>query len=141
MASSVDQELRFVLPRRSVRQHLADVWRYRELWLQLVRKELHVRYQKSVLGFAWSMLNPLFLLGLALVAEAPRYCGSLPAWSPAQAARELRRRIAALEADALLRSTATGDACLAAYKYELTHTRVVLKRKASASARSSAVPC
>lgn len=62
MATSIDQELRFVLPRRSVRQHLADVWRYRELWQQLVRKELHVRYQKSVLGFAWSMLNPLFLL-------------------------------------------------------------------------------
>ena len=62
MASSIDQELRFVLPRRSVRQHLADIWKYRELWQQLVRKELHVRYQKSVLGFAWSMLNPLFLL-------------------------------------------------------------------------------
>jgi len=61
MASTTD-ELRLVLPRRSVRQHLVDVWRYRELWQQLVRKELHVRYQKSVIGFAWSMLNPLFLL-------------------------------------------------------------------------------
>ena len=71
-----------------------------------------------------------FVLGLAMVAEAPRYCGSISVWSPAQTARELRRRIAALEADALLRSTAAGEACLAAYKYELTHTRVVLKRKA-----------
>ena len=62
MSATIDPELRLVLPRRSVRQHLVDIWRYRELWLQLVRKELHVRYQKSVLGFAWSMLNPLFLL-------------------------------------------------------------------------------
>lgn len=62
MSAVPDLELRLVLPRRSVRQHLADIWRYRELWTQLVRKELHVRYQKSVLGFAWSMANPLFLL-------------------------------------------------------------------------------
>ncbi len=62
MASTIDPDLRLVLPRRTVRQHLVDVWKYRELWLQLVRKELHVRYQKSVLGFAWSMANPLFLL-------------------------------------------------------------------------------
>lgn len=62
MSAAPDTELRLVLPRRSVRQHLVDIWRYRELWLQLVRKELHVRYQKSVLGFAWSMANPLFLL-------------------------------------------------------------------------------
>jgi ABC-2 type transport system permease protein len=55
-------ELRIVAPRRSIREHVVDVWRYRELLRQLIRKELHVRYQKSVLGFAWSMLNPLFLL-------------------------------------------------------------------------------
>lgn len=59
-----DLELRIVAPRRSVSRHLIDIWRYRELLLQLVRKELHVRYQKSVLGFAWSMANPLFLLGI-----------------------------------------------------------------------------
>lgn len=68
MTATLDSELRLVLPRRSVRQHLLDVWRYRELWVQLVRKELHVRYQKSVLGFAWSMLNPLFLLLVYSVA-------------------------------------------------------------------------
>ena len=55
-------ELRIVAPRRSIRQHVVDIWRYRELLRQLIRKELHVRYQKSILGFAWSMLNPLFLL-------------------------------------------------------------------------------
>jgi ABC-2 type transport system permease protein len=62
MSSTAEPVLRIVAPRRSVRQHVTDVWRYRELFRQLVRKELHVRYQKSALGFAWSMLNPLFLL-------------------------------------------------------------------------------
>ena len=35
---------------------------YRELLINLTRKELTVRYQHSVLGFAWSMLQPVFLL-------------------------------------------------------------------------------
>lgn len=62
MTDSLQHELRIVAPRRSVAQHLADIWRYRELLVRLVRKELHVRYQKSVLGLAWSLANPLFLL-------------------------------------------------------------------------------
>jgi len=39
-------------------QRLANVWRYRELLLNLTRKELKVKYKSSVLGFVWSMLNP-----------------------------------------------------------------------------------
>jgi ABC-2 type transport system permease protein len=60
-------ELQIVAPRRSVAKHLSDIWKYRQLWQQLVRKELHVRYQKSVLGLAWSLANPLFLLGIYTV--------------------------------------------------------------------------
>lgn len=61
-ARAVDQELLLVAPRRSVGGHLKDLWAYRELWRQLVRKELKVRYRNSTLGFLWSMLNPAFLL-------------------------------------------------------------------------------
>ncbi len=43
-------------------QRLGDVWTYRELLLSLVRKELKVKYKNSVLGFLWSMLNPLLTL-------------------------------------------------------------------------------
>jgi ABC-2 type transport system permease protein len=53
-------EMLLVAPRRSVRQHLADVWAYRELLSQLVRRELKVKYKNSALGFAWSLLNPAF---------------------------------------------------------------------------------
>ena len=51
-----------VAPRRTVAQSLAGIWRYRELLLNLVRKELKVRYKNSPLGFAWSMLNPAMYL-------------------------------------------------------------------------------
>jgi ABC-2 type transport system permease protein len=37
---------------------------YRELLVNLVRKELRVRYKESVLGFLWSMLNPLLYLAV-----------------------------------------------------------------------------
>ncbi len=38
------------------------LWQHRELWLTLTKKELKVKYKNSVLGFLWSMLNPLLVL-------------------------------------------------------------------------------
>ncbi len=43
-------------------RRIADVWVYRELLLNLTRKELKVKYKNSVLGFLWSLLNPLLYL-------------------------------------------------------------------------------
>src|SRR6478609_8015797 len=63
-----DHELHVVSPRQTVRAHLRDLWRFRELLRNLVRKELKVKYKNSVLGFVWSMLNPLFLLAVYGVA-------------------------------------------------------------------------
>ena len=45
------------LPRR-----LRELWRNRELFAFLVRKEIKVKYKNSVLGFLWSMLNPALTL-------------------------------------------------------------------------------
>ena len=73
---------------------------------------------------------PRFVLALAMSDEIPKYCASLDAWSPVQTARELRRRIAAIDTDDLLRTTEPGKACRAAYLYELNNTRVVLKKRA-----------
>ena len=39
-----------------------SVWRYRELLGNLIRKELKVKYKNSVLGFVWSLLNPMLYL-------------------------------------------------------------------------------
>jgi ABC-2 type transport system permease protein len=41
---------------------LRAIWQYRDLLLNLVRKDLKVKYRNSVLGFAWSLLNPLLYL-------------------------------------------------------------------------------
>jgi ABC-2 type transport system permease protein len=42
----------------STTQRLANLWRYRPLLVALVRKDLKVRYNDSILGFLWSMLTP-----------------------------------------------------------------------------------
>ena len=43
-------------------QRIGHLWQYRELIGNLTRKELKVKYKNSVLGFVWSLLNPLMYL-------------------------------------------------------------------------------
>lgn len=45
----------------------ADLLRYRELFSNLFRRDFHAKYKGSLLGVAWSLLNPLVLLGVYLV--------------------------------------------------------------------------
>jgi ABC-type polysaccharide/polyol phosphate export permease len=44
-----------------------DVYRYRELFGNLFRRDFNAKYKGSVLGVAWSLLNPLVLLGVYLL--------------------------------------------------------------------------
>lgn len=43
-------------------KRLGEVARYRSLILNLVVKDLKVRYKNSVLGFLWSLINPLLMM-------------------------------------------------------------------------------
>lgn len=45
-------------------QRLVDLWRNRDLLVLLTRTELKVKYKQSVLGYAWSMLNPALVLAI-----------------------------------------------------------------------------
>jgi lipopolysaccharide transport system permease protein len=77
--------------RTSFVAHLAELFRYRELVLNLTVRELKARYKRSALGFLWSLLNPLlmmlvFTVVFTLIApnnQIPKYpifllCGLLP---------------------------------------------------------------
>jgi ABC-type polysaccharide/polyol phosphate export permease len=44
--------------------NLRQVFRYRALIFSLVARELKARYRGSVLGFLWTFINPLLLLGI-----------------------------------------------------------------------------
>ncbi len=41
---------------------LVEVWHYRELVFHLTVRDLKVRYKNSLLGVAWSLLNPLLMM-------------------------------------------------------------------------------
>jgi lipopolysaccharide transport system permease protein len=41
---------------------VAELWRYRELIQNLVVRDLRARYKNSVLGIAWSWVNPLLMM-------------------------------------------------------------------------------
>ena len=42
----------------------ADLYRYRDLFLNLFRRDLQVRYRGSLLGLAWTFVNPIVLIGV-----------------------------------------------------------------------------
>src|SRR5450759_4335168 len=43
---------------------LKDLWLHRELLFNMTRKELKVKYKRSVLGFVWSFMTPLIMLAV-----------------------------------------------------------------------------
>ena len=57
-------QVRVITPEVRVLRRVGDIWRYRELLVGLIRKELAVKYNSSFLGMMWSMLNPAFTLGI-----------------------------------------------------------------------------
>ncbi len=70
----------------------ADLYRFRELFANLFRRDFHAKYKGSLLGIVWSLLNPLLLLAVYLVvfgvlfpnAKTPHYpiylLGGLACW-------------------------------------------------------------
>lgn len=54
--------------RDSFARTLVAVFRYRELLRNLVSKDLKLKYRGSVLGFLWSLLNPLLMIVVYTVA-------------------------------------------------------------------------
>src|SRR5881396_2375226 len=45
-------------------RRLKELYQHREILMNLIRKEIKVKYTSSVLGAAWSMLNPLLFLAV-----------------------------------------------------------------------------
>jgi lipopolysaccharide transport system permease protein len=51
-----------------MRERLRELYNYKELLLNLVRKEIKVKYKNSFFGFLWSLINPLVMLVVFYVA-------------------------------------------------------------------------
>lgn len=58
-------------PRLALWEDAVELFRYRDLLWSLVQRDLTVRYKRSVLGFLWTMLNPLLtMIVLTIVFSA-----------------------------------------------------------------------
>jgi ABC-2 type transport system permease protein len=47
-----------------MRDRLSDLWLHRELLYNMTKKELKVKYKRSVLGFVWSFMTPIIMLAV-----------------------------------------------------------------------------
>ena len=73
-------EATIVRPRMTARERLARIVQRRELLLGMIRNELKIKYKNSVLGFAWSLLNPLLYLVVYYIAFTIILKAGIPAF-------------------------------------------------------------
>ena len=59
-------------------EHLKEIWEYRDMIWSLTRRELRGKYEKSVLGFLWSFLSPLFQILIYNLVFTQVFHNSLP---------------------------------------------------------------
>lgn len=52
----------------NMREELQELWRFRELLISLVARDLKIRYKNSVIGFFWSFLTPLLTVAVMTFA-------------------------------------------------------------------------
>lgn len=66
-----------------MRRDLAEVWRFRALLWQLVRRDLKVRYKNSRLGILWSIAPPLMEVAVITYAmkRATGFASGFPSYS------------------------------------------------------------
>jgi ABC-2 type transport system permease protein len=57
-------------------EELIEAFRYRHLIFQLVRRDVLTRYKRSILGVAWTMLNPLGMMLVLTIAFSQLFGGT-----------------------------------------------------------------
>ncbi len=51
-----------VSSKKTFKQHTNDFFKYKDLLIQLVKRDLKLKYRRSFLGYVWSVLNPLLIM-------------------------------------------------------------------------------
>jgi len=64
------------LKRSRAIEELVEAYRYRHLIFQLVRRDVLTRYKRSILGVAWTMLNPLGMMLVLTIAFSQLFGGT-----------------------------------------------------------------
>ncbi len=46
-----------------------DFWRYRELLVQLTKRDIRIRYKQAAMGFAWAVFMPIVVVGAGILVR------------------------------------------------------------------------
>ena len=60
---------------------LRTLFKYRELFFQLVSRDIKLKYRRSVLGYVWSVLNPLLTMAVMLIVFSNLFARNVPNFS------------------------------------------------------------
>ena len=65
---------------RKLKAYFDSFWRYRYLLMNLVSRDVKLKYRRSVLGMVWSVLNPLLmcLVYWVVFTSIPGFRGNIP---------------------------------------------------------------
>ena len=61
-------------------EEIKEVLKYRHLLVQLVRRDILTRYKRSVLGVAWTMLNPLGIMIILTIVFSQVFARGIPSY-------------------------------------------------------------
>src|SRR4029450_5739808 len=78
MASPLPLEYDSAQVRSTILSEAREVYRYRDFLKLLISKTLKSRYKRSVLGVAWTLLNPLVTMVVMSVAVSTLFHGAIP---------------------------------------------------------------
>jgi lipopolysaccharide transport system permease protein len=62
-------------------ENLTELYQYRALLLSLISRDLKVRYRGSALGFLWTFINPLILMGIYTLVFSVYMRSAMPNYS------------------------------------------------------------
>ena len=52
--------------------------KYKDLLLELVLRDIKIKYKRSILGFAWSILNPLLMMTVMSIVFSTMFKTDIP---------------------------------------------------------------
>ena len=62
----------------NVQIYIANAIKYKDLFIELVKKDLKLKYRNSVLGIIWSLLNPLLMMLILSVVFMALFRNEIP---------------------------------------------------------------